>query len=152
MEATRYTKGKDFCLDINPLLFPERIDDQKKNLCNRGERSRISLSYSIFSLENCWGNKLGEPIEYRTDPSFPFPIFDRALGRKLDRQVCDTRFLIPSRDPGWHTTSLARKERARVCGNRWRLNRRDERRLEIGSTFRELCSLLDWIRGLRARY
>lgn len=32
MEATRYTKGKDFCLDINPLLFPDRIDDQKKKI------------------------------------------------------------------------------------------------------------------------
>lgn len=56
MEATRYTKGKDFCLDINPLLFPERIDNQKKISVIEGN----DREFLFFIFHFLIGELLGE--------------------------------------------------------------------------------------------
>lgn len=128
----RDTRKEEGCLDINLPLF-------ERSATNISVQEFFSLSYSILSLLLSLG------INWTNRISIPFLSRFSINGDEM----CDTQdeLLILTIERGTRRGPLPQSWW-------WRLNRRDERRLEIGSTFREPCSLLDWIRGriLRARY
>ena len=127
----RDTRKEEGCLDINLPLF-------ERSATNISVQEFFFLSYSILSLPLSLGINWTNRISI--DPFLSIN----------ENEMCDTQdeLLILTIERGTRRGPLPQSWW-------WRLNRRDERRLEIGSTFREPCSLLDWIRGgriLRARY